>query len=65
LAFYREPLTWRRLQLHAMAQDFSWNASAAQYASLYNEVSGVPCTPITEVTPVAKASQETARQIAG
>jgi starch synthase len=65
LAFYREPLTWRRLQLHAMAQDFSWNASAAQYAALYNEVSGVPCTPAVEEAPVKKASQETARQIAG
>ncbi|HEY0283252.1 MAG TPA: glycogen synthase GlgA, partial [Rhizomicrobium sp.] len=42
LAFYREPLTWRRLQLHAMAQDFSWNASAAKYALLYSEASGVP-----------------------
>ena len=65
LALYREPLTWRRLQLHAMAQDFSWNASAAKYAALYHEVSGVPCTPVMEATPVAKASQETARQIAG
>jgi starch synthase len=65
MAFYREPLTWRRLQLHAMVQDFSWDASAAQYASLYNEVSGVPCAPVIEETPVEKVSQETARQIAG
>ncbi|MGA7676177.1 MAG: glycogen synthase GlgA [Rhizomicrobium sp.] len=65
LAIYREPLTWRRLQLHAMAQDFSWNASAAQYASLYKEVSGVPCMSVAEETPAARATQETVRQIAG
>jgi starch synthase len=64
LALYREPLTWRRLQLHAMAQDFSWNASAAQYASLYNEVSGVPCMPATEEVPVESVLQEKARQVA-
>jgi starch synthase len=64
LALYREPLTWRRLQLHAMAQDFSWDASAAQYASLYNEVSGVPCMPVTEEALAENVSQETARQVA-
>jgi hypothetical protein len=51
--------------MHAMAQDYSWDASAAQYATLYNEVSGVPCMPVTEETQVEKVSQETARQIAG
>lgn len=65
LAIYREPLTWRRLQLHAMAQDFSWNASAAQYASLYKEVSKIPCMSVAEETPAARATQETVRQIAG
>jgi starch synthase len=62
LALYREPLTWRRLQLHAMAQDFSWNASAAKYADLYHAVSGVPVTEAE--APVEKDSQKTARQIA-
>jgi starch synthase len=62
LALYREPLTWRRLQLHAMAQDFSWNASAAKYADLYHAVSGVPVTE--EEALVEKDSQKTARQIA-
>jgi starch synthase len=62
LTLYREPLTWRRLQLHAMAQDFSWDASAAKYADLYHEVSGVPVTE--EEAPVEKVSQEIARQIA-
>jgi starch synthase len=64
LALYREPLTWRRLQLHAMAQDFSWDASAAQYASLYNDVSGVPCMPVTDEALAENVSQETVRQIA-
>lgn len=26
---------WRRIQLNGMAQDFSWNTSAAEYAKLY------------------------------
>ena len=34
-AFYREPLAWRRLQLSAMKQDFSWDRSAHQYLFLY------------------------------
>jgi len=42
LTLFREPLTWRRLQLNAMAQDFSWDASAAKYIALYSEVSGMP-----------------------
>jgi starch synthase len=42
LSLYREPLTWRRLQLQAMAQQFSWNASATQYAALYSAASGLP-----------------------
>jgi starch synthase len=42
LALYREPLIWRRLQLQAMAQDFSWTSSAMQYAALYSAASGLP-----------------------
>ncbi len=42
LAAYREPLAWRRMQLSGMAQDFSWNMSAARYAALYHDVSGIP-----------------------
>lgn len=37
-AFYREPLAWRRLQLSAMKQDFSWNRSAAEYLAVYRSV---------------------------
>lgn len=40
LAAYRQPLTWRRLQLQAMAQNFSCDASATQYMSLYREIAG-------------------------
>jgi starch synthase len=42
LALYREPLSWRRLQLQAMAQNYSWDASAAKYIGLYHEASGLP-----------------------
>jgi starch synthase len=42
LSLYREPLIWRRLQLQAMAQDYSWTSSAMQYAALYSAASGMP-----------------------
>jgi starch synthase len=42
LALYKEPLIWRRLQLQAMARDFSWDTSAAKYMALYYEASGIP-----------------------
>ena len=48
LAMYREPLTWRRMQLNAMTRDFSWDASAAAYISLYSELSDMPCMPVAE-----------------
>jgi starch synthase len=36
LAIYRnEPAAWKRIQLNGMAKDFSWQASAAEYARLY------------------------------
>ncbi|MGA7713853.1 MAG: glycogen synthase GlgA [Rhizomicrobium sp.] len=62
LALYREPLTWRRLQLNAMAQDFSWDTSAAKYISLYRELSGA--TPIAETANDADQTLETERLIA-
>jgi starch synthase len=36
LAMFRnEPVTWRRIQTNGMAKDFSWQASAIEYARLY------------------------------
>ena len=35
LEMFRDAKAWRRLQLNGMAKDFSWNASAAEYARLY------------------------------
>ncbi len=61
LTLYREPLTWRRLQMQAMAQDFSWNASAMQYAALYSAASGLP---IDLGEPVERTVQENSRQVA-
>ncbi len=60
LALFEEPLAWRRLQLQAMAQDFSWDASAAQYAALYHTVSGLPYAPAREpaVAPAPVANPE-------
>lgn len=64
LTLYREPLIWRRLQLQAMAQDFSWDASAAQYAALYSAASGVPVDLGTKDQCVGVTDQETTRQAA-
>jgi starch synthase len=35
---YRDPPTWRALQLNGMARDFSWRASAARYAEIYARI---------------------------
>jgi starch synthase len=64
LSLYREPLVWRRLQLQAMAQDFSWDASATQYAALYSAASGLPVDLGAKHQRVGVADQETTRQAA-
>jgi len=64
LALYREPLTWRRLQLQAMAQDFSWSASASKYAALYSAASGLPVDLGRNESTAEVVSAETARQAA-
>jgi starch synthase len=33
--FCNEPATWRQIQMNGMAKDFSWQASAVEYARLY------------------------------
>ena len=33
--FRNEPSAWKRIQLNGMAKDFSWQASAVEYARLY------------------------------
>ena len=38
IALFHEPLTWRRMQLNAMTQDFSRGTGAAKYLSLYRSL---------------------------
>ena len=64
LALYREPLTWRRLQLQAMGQDFSWDASAARYAALYCATTGLSEAAVQSETPQEVIAVETPRQAA-
>jgi starch synthase len=33
--FRHDPAVWRKLQVAAMARDFSWTASASRYEELY------------------------------
>ncbi len=37
LGYYRQPKQWRQLMGNAMAQDFSWHASARVYLALYRQ----------------------------
>jgi len=38
LETYRQPKSWRTLQLNGMGKDFSWRASAATYVTVYEAV---------------------------
>lgn len=64
LSLYREPLTWRRLQLQAMAQDFTWNNSATQYAALYSAANGMAIDLGAVEAHRSEAAQESSRQAA-
>ena len=35
---YRSPAQWDRIRNNAMSMDFSWNASAAGYLDMYDEL---------------------------
>jgi starch synthase len=52
LAFYRQPLLWRKLQSNAMAQDFGWRRSARAYADIYASLAGVPISDAFPHEPV-------------
>jgi len=60
LALFGKPLAWRRLQLQAMAQDFSWNASAADYIALYRALCGRP--RLVAAAPASERDDDQARQ---
>jgi starch synthase len=73
LVLYRQPLTWRRVQLRAMAGDFGWGRSAERYVALYNEMTGggvsrpVPVAmaeivPANEGAPVTAANRQPKRK---
>jgi len=34
---YRQPAVWKALVRNAMAEDFSWDASAREYVTLYRK----------------------------
>ena len=68
--FRNDPAVWRRIQLNGMAQDFSWQVSAIEYAKLYetawksrilkaettsNQL-GAKSAKITPVVPIGKGS---------
>ena len=38
--YRQDPKAWTRIQRHAMAQDFGWEASARDYLDLYSHLLG-------------------------
>lgn len=61
------PDAFRRLQLRAMAEDFSWGRSARQYLNLYGAITGLPVSRREKLqspkkeAPVPAARDETGR----
>ena len=49
------PDAFRRLQMRAMAEDFSWNRSARQYLNIYSAITGIPA-PRPENPPAPQAA---------
>ena len=38
--YRQDPKAWTRIQRHAMAEDFGWEASAREYLRLYSQLTG-------------------------
>ncbi|PXA95129.1 glycogen synthase GlgA [Caulobacter sp. D4A] len=56
-ALYRDPVSWRRVQLNAMASDSSWRVSAAEYAALFARLAARPVrAPVQDATTTAMVS---------
>lgn len=62
LAQYRQPLSWRRVQRQAMAQNFTWEASARRYLDLYR---GMMAGSDVALRPPRPTSYSMARRKAG
>jgi starch synthase len=48
---YRQPISWHRLQVNAMNQDFSWERAAKSYMDLYQSLVESRLPKQTEVRP--------------
>ena len=47
---FRDAAAWHAIQTDGMAKDFSWNASAAAYVTVYEEAKRVERIPAASVT---------------
>ena len=52
LALYSQPLAWRKVQRHAMVQDFGWSESARRYLALYRDLVPQPVEISEAADPV-------------
>ncbi len=60
LSIYRnEPAVWRSIQMNGMARDFSWQASAREYAKVYEAAakSGIQKIATSSNLPTAKSAK--------
>ncbi|MBO5059952.1 MAG: glycogen synthase GlgA [Clostridia bacterium] len=49
--YYDNPTAWAKIVKNAMQQDFSWEASADKYITLYEQLSGISVQKKAEPTP--------------
>ena len=57
LAAYKDQKSWQQLMRNGMAKDFSWNASAREYARIYERVKQSPLFIHAASAPVPRRSQ--------
>jgi len=58
LTLYKEPLTWRRLQLKSMTEDFGWDASADRYIALFRQLTGIDFQALEASVPIPEKLKE-------
>jgi len=56
LALYRRPIAWRKTQLCAMRQDFSWERPAQAYVDLYRAL--LADSAVAALHPIEQATNE-------
>ena len=65
LAAFAQPVLWRKIVRRAMTQDFSWEASARRYLSLYRDLApGASVPDVEDAELLAPRGEERKRRTA-